>query len=202
MHIVEVRNYSEPPIDRKEILRYAGAVEGEPTIDALLEECLAETRGKLTYRVCFCELPIQRCEDGLLLGSLNVSSKDLQKNLQGCQSVVVFAATVGLELDRLIARYARVIPSKALLFQAIGAERIEALCDQFNLDIKNAKREAGASLRPRFSPGYGDFPLAVQRELFAILDCTKKIGVSLNESLLMSPSKSVTAIIGISNDPH
>ena len=52
-------------------------------------------------------------------------------------------------------------------------------------------------LRPRFSPGYGDLPLELQKDVFRVLDCPRKIGLSLNESLLMSPSKSVTAIIGI-----
>ena len=80
-----------------------------------------------------------------------------------------------------------------MFFQAIGAERIESLCDAFC-----AEREAeGLRLRPRFSPGYGDLPLELQRDLFRGLDCSRKIGLTLNESLLMSPSKSVTAIAGI-----
>ena len=55
----------------------------------------------------------------------------------------------------------------------------------------------GMSLRPRFSPGYGDLPLTVQKEFMTLLDCAHLIGINLNESLLMSPSKSVTAIIGM-----
>ena len=50
--------------------------------------------------------------------------------------------------------------------------------------------------KPRFSPGYGDLSLEVQKEIFSLLDCPRKIGVSLGDSLLMTPSKSVTAIIG------
>ena len=55
---------------------------------------------------------------------------------------------------------------------------------------------------PGFSPGYGDLPLDLQREIFAALDCPKRIGVSLNESLLMSPSKSVSAIIGLGGEAN
>ena len=55
----------------------------------------------------------------------------------------------------------------------------------------------GLSLRPRFSPGYGDFPLEAQESVFKALDCHRKIGLALNDSLLMSPSKSVTAIVGL-----
>lgn len=54
--------------------------------------------------------------------------------------------------------------------------------------------------RPRFSPGYGDLPLSAQREIFAVLDCGKRIGLMLNDSLLMSPSKSVTAFVGIGGE--
>ena len=114
--------------------------------------------------------------------------------MRGCKRAVVFAATVGIGLDRLIAKYGRLSPSKALMLQAIGAERIEALCDAFCAELA-AKLDC--KLRPRFSPGYGDFPITAQKELFAVLDCTRQIGVTLNDSLLMSPTKSVTAIVGI-----
>ena len=57
-------------------------------------------------------------------------------------------------------------------------------------------RDSGLAVRPRFSPGYGDLPLALQREVFAALDCPRRIGLTLSDSLLMSPTKSVTALIG------
>ena len=80
------------------------------------------------------------------------------------------------------------------MFQAIGAERIEAVCDCFCDEIK---KEFVCSLKPRFSPGYGDLSLETQKQLFSILDCERQLGISLNSSLLMSPSKSVTAFVGL-----
>ena len=124
------------------------------------------------------------------------SSRDLWKTFDGCDRVILFAATIGLPIDRLILRYGKISPSKALFLQAIGAERIEALCELFFTDMQEEKRKDGYLLRPRFSAGYGDFPLEAQKEIFASLDCARKIGLSLNESLLMSPTKSVTALIG------
>ena len=82
-----------------------------------------------------------------------------------------------------------------MIFQGIGAERIEALCDAFENMIKTDKK-----IVPRVSAGYGDIPLEMQRDIFAALDCPRKIGLTLNESLLMSPTKSVTAIIGVCNE--
>ena len=93
--------------------------------------------------------------------------------------------------------FGKISPAKALIFQAIGAERIEALCEAFARDIHDRCGKIGAATGPRFSPGYGDLPLDIQKNIFAALDCPRKIGLSLNESLLMSPTKSVTAIIGI-----
>lgn len=189
---VLLKTYTPMPYNRKEIRRYAGVSEELPEIDSVIEECIEEVSDKLTYKVCYTEFDILH-KDGITdLGFMKTESKDLAKNLADCRKIVVFAATVGLELDRLIAKYGRVSPVKALMFQAIGAERIEALCDTFTEDVL-ADRE----IKPRLSSGYGDFPLESQKSIFAVLEPARRIGLSLNESLLMSPSKSVTAIIGI-----
>lgn len=189
--------FAPPALDRGEILRYAGVRGDAPEIRALLDECIAEAEGKFRYTVCYTEFPIKREGGALNIGFTVTQSSALAKNLSGCESIVLFAATVGLEIDRLIARYSTLSPTKALLLDALGGERIESLCNSFCKDIATKKSAQGKVLRPRFSAGYGDFPIEEQVKIFAALDCPKRIGVSLNESLLMSPSKSVTAIIGI-----
>ena len=83
------------------------------------------------------------------------------------------------------------------MFQALGAERIEALADAFALDIRNEKQKNGLLTKPRVSPGYGDISLELQRDIFRILGCEKRIGLTLNGTLTMSPTKSVSAFIGI-----
>ena len=183
-----------PPPDLREIRRYSSCPSG---MDDTLAECIAELEGKTTYRVCFCEYPVKRTDDGLDLGFALTQSKDLSKALDGCGRLLLFAATVGFAPDRLIARYSRFSPSKALFIQAIGTERIEALCDAFCRQKEKEYAEEGLVLRPRFSPGYGDLPLELQREVFCALDCSRSLGIILNDSLLMMPSKSVTALAGI-----
>ncbi len=197
MNTVYIKSFEAPEYNKKEILRYAGVSEPLPELEALLGECLMLVKDKLSYKVCFCEVEVTRQDETLCLGTLKTRSKDLQKNLFGCKSAVIFAATVGITLDRLIARFGTVSPAKALMLQAIGAERIESLCDAFDKEISAKANAQGKATRPRFSPGYGDLPLEMQKDIFALLDCSRKIGLTLNESLLMSPSKSVTAIIGI-----
>lgn len=189
-----VKTYPEPLLCEKEILRYAGCESADEETSRLLTSCIEEAREKLNYIVCFRELPLSVTGALCDFGQFSLQSENLAKNLRGCKSTIVFSATVGIELDRLIAKYSRLSPSKALLMQAIGSERVEALCDTFCEDIK---KEKGAELRPRFSPGYGDLPLEVQRDIFSVLECSKRIALFLNDSLLMSPSKSVTAFVGI-----
>lgn len=223
--MVITKHYKELPLREKEILRYAGCRTGEEEIVRLMRTCLqeAECADVLNGQLCYLELPlvISR-QEGYMepaadvnsdmvdtevlpdenrtvcnFDSFSVRSEQLAKNLQGCNKVLLLAATAGVGIDRLIGKYGRIAPSKALMFQAIGAELVEAVCDAFS---KEYEAEHNCSLRPRFSPGYGDLPLETQKDIFAVLECAKKIGLTLNDSLLMSPSKSVTAFVGIGEE--
>ena len=189
--------YDAPPINKAEILRYAGMRGDSGEVDALVEECLCECFPKLVYKVCFAELPISVHNEGADSAFAKIQSAALAKNLKDCNSIVLFAATVGIDVDRLIARYSTVSPAKALLLQAIGTERIESLCDAFCNDLKKEKNSLNKGIKPRFSPGYGDLSIEFQRDIFKVLEPSRRIGLMLNESLIMSPSKSVTAIVGI-----
>lgn len=194
MPMVITKSFGELPVSRKEILRYAGCREANAETLSLLEECLKETQDRISFKVCYTTLPM-KVEGSVVDCSLfAVDSKDLAKNLWGCRRVVVFCATLGMEIDRLIARYSRLSPAKALMLQAIGAERVEALCDAF---CEALESESGTSCRPRFSCGYGDLDIETQKKIFSLLQCQKHIGVYLNGSLLMTPSKSVTAFVGL-----
>ena len=189
--------YESPEWDRREILRYAACREADGRISALLEECIAEIEPLLSYKVCFARFPVASAGEELCLGFATVKSRALAKNLYSCKEAVLFAATVGLAADRLCARYASLSPAKSLLFDAIGTERVEALCDAFCAEIKAEAEADGGFTRPRFSAGYGDLPLDLQRDIFRALSPERRIGAYLRESLIASPSKTVTAIVGV-----
>lgn len=182
-----VKIYDLPPYDRREILRYAGVKGAGDEIAKQMEECLQEARDCFLGKVCYQEFSLKE----------NPFSSLPKDRLEGCDSFVAFAATVGLGIDRLIAKYEAISPVKALFMQAIGAERIESLCDVFCADLAKEKALEGLSVRKRFSPGYGKFPIEAQAEIFRVLEPQKRIGLAIGNSLLMSPSKSVTAIVGI-----
>ncbi len=204
MSVILTKSFAEPELDMGEVFRYLGCGGERPKdVGALIEKCAAMVKGRLQYRVCYKSFPISFSKDeegnaiSVDLGFAKTESKALIKNLSSCNEIILFAATVGIEIDRLIAKYSNISQPEAVCLQAVGSERIEALCDAFNDEIKLELEQKGFYTKPRFSPGYGDLPLSIQKEVFAALDCSRKIGLTLNESLLMSPSKSVTAIIGI-----
>ena len=192
---VLTKNYNTISVNTNEILRYAGVKKASNSDKQLIDECLLETANIFRFNVCYSIFPVKIIENEVDLGFSKITSKNLAENLTGCDSAIVFCSTIGLGIDRLIAKYGVISPAKALIFQAIGAERIESLCNLFNEEMLKEYK----GLKPRFSPGYGDLDLSFQSEIFRALDCSKKIGVTLTNEFLMSPSKSVTAIIGISN---
>ncbi len=189
---VRTISIEEPKFNIKEIKRYSHYGEAD---DSLLDSCLEELKG-ITYRVSYAEFDITEKDGGLDLEFAFTDSKNLQTNLKNCEKIILFAATVGFAPDRLIEKYNRISPAKALMFQAIGSERAESLCDAFNEMIRAEYDAKGYKLHPRFSPGYGDLPITMQRDIMRVLDCRKNLGIILNENCLMMPSKSVTAIIG------
>lgn len=186
-----VKNYPMPKINQKEILRYSGMKGENLEITEIIKECLNEINS-LDYRVCYAVVDIS-VKNGVDFNAFKVNSIDLSKNLNGYNKAVVFVATVGIEIDRLIKKYSVLSPVKAVIFQAIGAERIESLCNTFCKDLKGEY----SVVAPRFSAGYGDFSLEYQTEIFKILNPEKYIGVTLLDSKLMLPSKSVTAVVGV-----
>ena len=188
-----VKSYSPPPVSEAEILRYAGCKEADESTLALLHSALSEALPHITYRVVYGAFSADITGGVCDFGRFSVDSAALSKNLSGAGSVLIFVASVGAMLDRLIKKYSRTSPARALMLSAIGSERCEALCDAFCEEMW----EKYGRVRPRFSPGFGGVALGAQSEIFTMLAPEKHIGVCLNESLLMSPSKSVTAFLGV-----
>ncbi len=195
--MVFVKNYILPPPDVAEALRHMCVKAATEEHSALLSRAEAELLPRLSPRVCYTELPLSVSGDEVRLGGLNCSSRGLAGRAFGATRAVVFVATVGIEADRLIKRYSSLSPSLALAISALASERVEMLCDLFCRELAEQAEALGREVRPRFSPGYGDLSLEFQREIFRLLSPEGKIGVGLTDGLLMTPTKSVSAIVGI-----
>ena len=193
LHLEEL---GEIPFDEKEILRYAMLPSFAPKPEELpLQECLKAAKGAAQCRAVWRRYLLVRDGDTLDLGFAKTDSRDLKKHLEGCGEILLFACTAGAETDRRIARAKLLSPARGLLMHAIGAQQVEGGCDR--LCARLAQQFPDRQLTDRFSPGYGDLTLEMQRDVMAALDCGRTIGSTLTDSLLMTPSKSVTAIIGM-----
>ena len=190
-----------PAPNVSEIVRYSRSGVGDVQTEALIERCLSALPSRDKATVVYRILPVTVGEDGVDTPFGKISSVALAKVLKGCTRVVLFALTAGIEYDIFINRNEKLSPAAALIGSAIGSERAESIADAFCRYMSQSLAEEGLSLTRRFSPGYSDLSLELQTEIFKILKPERSIGVYLNKSLLMSPSKSVTALMGvISND--
>lgn len=202
---IYVRTFTPSPeypelfsMNEREVWRYAGffGQEKDPSLESLLQEVWEEAQPVLSYRICYLHIPLE-WEDGFPVLPFSAKSRNLATCLEGCSEAILFAGTIGPKYDHLITRAQRLSPTKALFLQAMGAERIEGLCNTFCELMEKENAHRGLVKTPRYSPGFGDLPLEVQKDFFRVLDISHKLGISLGDSLLMTPSKSVTAIFGL-----
>lgn len=189
---------AEINIDPKEVAVYLGyySAKTDNVTNSLIAECTEEFLKAADFRACFAEVGIG-ANGEIDLGSSKIICNSLKKNLSGCESAYIFAATTGIESHRLIERNSIISPLKGMVTDCVGSAAIEAFCDKINLSFENCE-----CLRPRFSPGYGDMPLECQKDIIEFLQTNKNIGMSLTDSLMMVPVKSVTAIIGIGKEKN
>ena len=204
--IPQYLDYETPSLNVTEWLRYSCIpvyeqenAAKDPELASSMEKALSLINGALSFRVGFVVVPLTWDEDGFPVFPFEQRSEKLRKNLQGCDRAVLFAATIGSGIDRLIRRFEKADPKLGLLLQGLGAERVESLCDAFNEEVKELCEETGRGTRMRYSPGYGDLPIEVQKVFLPLLDAERRLGITLSDSCLMAPSKSVTAIIGIAS---
>lgn len=166
----------------------------EKRIEKVESEMLAACRPTAYWRL----EPVEFLENGeYTVGPLRLKSRKLALSLKGCRHAYLFCATLGAGVDALLRRYSQTSGADALIAQAVGASLIETYCEELEPSLLAEPAVAGENLRMRFAPGYGDLPLETQRELLAVLDSQRKAGIILSPNLLMIPSKSISAIIGV-----
>ena len=187
----------------KEAIRYLGygrhAVDDHTLklVESCFEELSQEACGRIVYRIFELEFP----EGGrILLGNLDIHSKNLYKNLTGCKKAVLLGATLGPKVDLLLRKYSIGDMARVVTLQACAAAMLEEYLDEWQTALEADMKKEGYYIRPRFSPGYGDFDINNQEKFVNILESSKKIGLSLTNSFILVPTKSVTAVMGITEN--
>lgn len=185
-----------------EALRYLGA-SGAPEelrrqVAQVGEELSRAVAPRYTYRV----FSMEREGEAFVLpqAGITLSGRTARTMLSDCDQTALLCCTLGVGFTALLqAKQARDM-AQAVILDACGSALVEGGCDAAQEEL--ARRCPQRYCTDRFSPGYGDLPLDLQRPLCALLDTPRRLGVQVTDSLLLNPGKSVTAIVGLSDRPQ
>lgn len=145
-------------------------------------------------RFVYAKFPIKKTEAGIEVCStiLVLEGNDIRRLLENAEECIIMAATLGMDIDRLISYTQRISLADAVVLDEAASNEIEDVCD--NIQSGLAREYC---LTRRYSCGYGDLPLSIQPKILSVLDTQKAIGLFCDKNSIMSPRKSVTAIWGI-----
>lgn len=194
-------------VNRAEVLRYLGyhgqalSPELDGRIDATVQRCLAVAKPRASFASFAVRSVTDDCVE--LEGTvLRLMGHDIASHLADATEVVLFAVTLGVDIDRELRRLSLVDPLEQVIFDSAATALAERAADAAEAHARAYASARGSFASWRFSPGYGDLPLAVQRDFLATLDATRQLGITLTPSNLMIPTKSVTAIVGVHPAPQ
>ena len=206
-----VESYDIRSVERSEVLRYLGYA-GQPLtseldarVDEMVGRCLEVARPRGCVRVVDVA---ERVEAGgvpvvrLAGTALELGGRSIERHLEGARAVAVLAVTAGMGVDAELRRLSLTDRVGQLLLDAAGTALVERAADAAEASVVARAAERGLFANGRFSPGYGDLPLAVQPVLLATLDAQRLLGITLSSELLMTPTKSVTAVVGLFDEPR
>lgn len=184
-------------------LRFCG-MPSSPEVEQLerFRAILQRVRSASSFRFTLLRCPVEKTDAGIRLeqNGLLLPGEMAKTMLAGCSEAIVLGASLGMGFEQALKKEQMLSMHDALIFDAIGSALIEAELDRLSAQLSD--RLAPLYLTDRFSCGYGDLPLALQKDLGSLLALERTIGVYVLDSLMMSPSKSVTALIGISAKPQ
>ena len=209
--MVAAESYDVRSVERGEVLRYLGyagqavTTELDARIDEVVAHCLATCRPRGCVRVF--DVSARGEKDGAPVVSLagtalELRGRSIAEHLDGAVAVGVLAVTVGMGVEAELRRLSLTDPLAQVIFDAAGTAAVERAADAAEASVVALAAARGLHAGSRFSPGYGDLPLSTQPTLLATLDAQRLLGIALSPELLMSPTKSVTAVVGLFERPR
>lgn len=207
------QRYHIDSIDRSEVMRYLGyhgqdmTPELEERMEVPMRHCLEVAQPAGCVRV-FEVAGTGETDDGrpevrLVGTALTLVGDSMREHMRGAVAVGVLAVTLGIGIDRELRRYATLGESlDGTVFDAAATALVERAADAAEASIVRAAADRGLYTNFRFSPGYGDMPMETQPVLLASLDAQRRLGITLSKTLLMTPTKSVTAVVGMFKEPQ
>lgn len=186
-------------LNYNEILLYLGyrSQTYPPEVEQQIRRCIDQVMAVAQPRLVYRRIPLSDPSVSEL-----IQGNDLTELFSECHELVLLAVTLGQEIERLLMKTEVTNMADAVILDACASTAVENVCDHFEFDLRAELERGGNYLTDRFSPGYGDYPLPVQRRLCESLNTTRRIGLTVSPNLILVPRKSVTAVLGISDRPQ
>jgi len=183
-------------------LRYLRAEGDQGATRAMVLEMAALLESGVRPGSVFRRLPLLREEGGIRVSGTDVilPGRLAGVMLEDCEEAVLLACTLGAGFDAMMRTWQRRDMARAAVLDACGSALTEEILDEAEKSM--AEKWPDWCRTDRFSPGYGDLPLSLQQRLLNALDAERRVGITVNDSGLMIPQKSVTAVIGLSRKPQ
>jgi hypothetical protein len=191
-------------VDLGEVLRYLGypvGVEPNLRLQAILDDWVLEASRRASPRAVYIVLPVIQLRPRSLRLQTPMGEVEFHgavgEFLGASECVAAFIATAGPDVEHLASELMQqgdVLA--AMIVNAVGAERAEAAEAMVIEQLREHARDCAFAPTLPYSPGYCGMALTEQRTLFSLFgDCD--VGVTLTDSCLMRPLKSVSGLIGL-----
>lgn len=186
-------------INRNEVLKYLGykGIKADDTTQKLIDECEQEVIKTASPRYVYRVVDVKQETDGVMLKgtSLKLEGESIKEHLKGCDKAALIAVTLSESIDRMLRIMQHKDLAKAVVSDSLSSAAIEQVCDKLEMLIKEEFPQYNQTFR--FGIGYGDLPLYQQTDFLKVLEAPKQIGLNTGKTYMMTPTKSVTAVIGL-----
>ena len=192
---------NKSPINKDEVLRYLGYRNQnlDRVTDNLINECMEEMRGLIKEKHIYRFFDICKENEHVSLSETNLTlmGNDIKDHLKESETCVLMAVTLGNDVDSKIRYYERKSITRALILDACATAAVEEICDEICKDLEQTVNKESKTLTSRYSPGYGDLSIDIQKDFLSVLGAEKAIGLTASSHSILIPRKSVTAIVGV-----
>lgn len=174
-------------------LGYQGQIIDNSLSD-MIDECLEEIDEMSSFKAVYKTFPLSFQPLFIQEADIYIDYPDLNDLLCHCHEVIVIACTLGIQVDQRSKYYSHIDMTKMTIFDAIASSYLEAKCDEYEDNHIIGKRTF------RFCPGYGNVPIELNRELARVIDTHRKIGLTVQNSNILLPQKSMIGLIGLGDN--
>ncbi|MDZ7371156.1 MAG: methionine synthase [candidate division KSB1 bacterium] len=190
--------------ERNRILKIIGGEQDfAPTAHAVddalaaAEKLLHPVGGLLIFPSIELSSDYQRCRIGKVEFDIG---RIIGAQLRRSTSVAVFVCTIGPQMERLAAEKMRRGDYLAgYAVDLVASEAVETAMDKIHAYLEAEQKSLGLNITNRYSPGYCGWKVDEQHKLFSLLP-KGFCDISLNDSALMTPIKSISGMIGIGKE--